>query len=284
MSRHDDGRARSIRQSIHEYTRGLAGGMIFSLHILYTMEVWWTGHLAVPLRLLAFIGFIVVMLFGFNRFAGLRRDKNWGDVAIDTIEELGIGIVVAAIVLWLLGQIDVGMSSYEIVGKVTVGSLSVAVGVSIGTVEFGDGEKNPDKGIEGYEAADSPLLSDVIAAVCGAFLFSATVAPTQEITLIASETDALRLIGMALVSLVVGVAVLHHTEERDVAHHAPGGRIGRLVLGATLTYAAALVVAAILLWLYGRFDDESLYTIVAATVVLGLVGAFGAAAGRMFLK
>src|SRR5687768_4310411 len=34
---------RSITESLREYGRGVAGGLMFSLPLLYTMEVWWAG-------------------------------------------------------------------------------------------------------------------------------------------------------------------------------------------------------------------------------------------------
>ncbi len=37
--------------TLQEYSRGLIGGLLFGLPLLYTMEVWWTGFLAGPLRL-----------------------------------------------------------------------------------------------------------------------------------------------------------------------------------------------------------------------------------------
>jgi len=40
-----------IKKSIQEYARGIAGGMMFSLPLLYTMEMWWSGFILHPLRL-----------------------------------------------------------------------------------------------------------------------------------------------------------------------------------------------------------------------------------------
>ncbi len=41
-----------VSNSLREYARGMAGGLMFSLPLLYTMEVWWTGFVAEPMRLL----------------------------------------------------------------------------------------------------------------------------------------------------------------------------------------------------------------------------------------
>jgi Putative integral membrane protein (DUF2391) len=41
---------RSITKSLQEYGRGVAGGLMFSLPLLYTMEVWWAGFNTHPYR------------------------------------------------------------------------------------------------------------------------------------------------------------------------------------------------------------------------------------------
>lgn len=44
--------AHPISKSLQEYDRGIAGGLIFSLPLLYTMEVWQAGSAMQPERLL----------------------------------------------------------------------------------------------------------------------------------------------------------------------------------------------------------------------------------------
>lgn len=83
----------SIRGSLQEYSMGIVGGLIFSLPLLYTMEMWWTGLTMRPERMLLYILATLLILLGFNRYAGLRHDANWAEVAIDTVEETGLGLV-----------------------------------------------------------------------------------------------------------------------------------------------------------------------------------------------
>ncbi len=61
--------------------------------MLYTMEVWWTGFLASPLRLMGYVGVSFLLLLGYNRFAGMRADSSFLEVAIKSIEEMCLGIV-----------------------------------------------------------------------------------------------------------------------------------------------------------------------------------------------
>ena len=45
-------RVPTIQESLSEYGRGIAGGFLFSLPLLFTMEVWQAGLTISPLRLL----------------------------------------------------------------------------------------------------------------------------------------------------------------------------------------------------------------------------------------
>jgi len=62
------------------------------------------------------------------------------EVAIDSVEEMGLGLLIAAFVLWLLGQITFDMTVNEILGKIIIEAMTVAIGVSIGTAQLGGGE------------------------------------------------------------------------------------------------------------------------------------------------
>ena len=84
-----------IGRSLREYGRGVAGGLVFSLPLIYTLEVWWTGFIAQPDRLLLYVLSSFVLLLGYNRYAGLREDASWAEVAIDSVEEMGLGLVIA---------------------------------------------------------------------------------------------------------------------------------------------------------------------------------------------
>src|SRR5687768_10661096 len=107
-------------ESLKEYGRGLAGGLLFSLPLLYTMEVWWAGFIAQPLRLVIYLTAIFIVLLGYNNYAGIRHDSDWSDVVVDSVEELGLGIITAAGILFLLGRVTTDMNLPEIVGKIVV--------------------------------------------------------------------------------------------------------------------------------------------------------------------
>ncbi len=123
---------------------------MFSLPLLYTMEMWWAGFTSQPERLLLYIAVTFALLIGYNRYAGMRRDASWVEVAIDSVEEMGLGLITAGLMLFLLGRITSEMELNEIVGKLVMEAMTVAIGVSIGTSQLGSGAAadEQDKGVK----------------------------------------------------------------------------------------------------------------------------------------
>jgi putative integral membrane protein (TIGR02587 family) len=272
--------APSIGASLREYGRGLAGGLLFSLPLLYTMEMWWTGFIAAPERLLLMLAFTFVLLLGYNRFAGLREDASAIEIAIDSVEELGLGLITAAGVLYLLGRIGPGVAGHEAIGKIAVEASVVAIGYSIGTAQLGIED---DTGGPGESEKHPSFAGHLLLAFCGAIVFAANVAPTEEVVMIAIETGSARLTGLALLSVALAALVLYHVRfvRSDRFSHARGAL--DVVLGSAATYAVALVASAVVLWFFGRFDGHSLHICIAETVVLGFPAVLGASAGRLLL-
>lgn len=275
---------RSLDKALREYSRGIAGGLLFSLPLLYTMEVWWAGFTARPLHLLLYFLAGFLLLFGYNRYAGLHEDATWSDVAMEAVEEMGLGLVLAALALWLLGQIDVETTLREGVGKIVVEAVTAAIGISVGATQLGgNGKGSTDS--QGMQEEEGPIgpIGQVAIAACGAVLFASNVAPTEEILLIAYESTGWRLVGLAVLSLVTGGVILSYSNFVGSDRMAPAGGIGSLLSRSTVSYAVALVVSALILLFFGRFEGASLPVCLAQTVVLGVAASLGASAGRLLL-
>jgi len=74
-----------IGNSLREYGRGMAGGLMF-----FAMEVWLTGFVADPMRLLIYMTATFVLLLGYNHFAGLHQDASWDfEELCQLLEQLG---------------------------------------------------------------------------------------------------------------------------------------------------------------------------------------------------
>jgi putative integral membrane protein (TIGR02587 family) len=278
---------RSITASLQEYARGLIGGLLFSLPLLYTMEMWWTGSSANPVRLLAGFTVTFLLLIGYNRYAGLRRDSSWAEVAIDSVEEIGLGLVLSTIILWLLGRITLEMNYEEILGRIIVESLVVAIGVSVGTSQLGSGGDKRDSGMQesgGRQKKDTGMANHLVIAMCGSVLFAANIAPTEEILLIAVETSTKKLIGLSVLSLLTGLVILFYSDFHG-ADVSPGrDKSATKLVWGMVTYAIALISSAAILWFFGRFEGHHLSVCLEQILVLGFVASLGASAGRLLLQ
>jgi putative integral membrane protein (TIGR02587 family) len=279
---------RTVNESLREYARGVAGGLLFSLPLLYTMEVWWAGFTSHPWRLAVYVAGTFALLLGYNYHLGLRRDTGFGEVAIDSVEEMGLGLLIAFLILWLLGRVTLDQPLTEIVGKTTVEAMTVAIGVSVGTAQLGaEGEDENDKGVGGPSRAGGGgphFAGQVLVALCGAVLFAANVAPTEEIVMIAVEISAWRLLGLALLSLALSALILYYSEFAGSKKFVRFDARHDVLVGTVVTYAVALLASAVILAFFGRFDGQALAACVAQTVVLGVAATLGASAGRLLLQ
>ena len=281
---HPEGRKHAVGRSVREYARGLIGGLLFSLPLLYTMEVWWAGFIARPAQLLIYflVGFL--LLFGYNRFAGLREDASWLEVAFEAVEEMGLGLLVSMLMLWLLGQIDGDLTWSEVTGKVVVEAVTVAIGISVGSSQLGHQGDEPG-GMEGENSGKVPgLSSQLVLGACGAVLFASNVAPTEEVLVIAIESSPWRLLLLALLSLALGGLILFYSDFHDSERLQPDRGPQTVVSRTVISYAIALVSSAFILWFFGRFDGASAAACLAQTVVLGVAGSLGSSAGRLLLQ
>lgn len=281
-------RENSYGRSLREYARGVVGGLLFSLPLLYTMEVWWAGFVAHPSHLLLYLASGFILLFGYNRYAGLHEDASWLEVAFEAVEEMGLGLFVAAGLLWLLGQIDGTMHLNEVVGKVVVEAVTVAIGVSVGAAQLG-GNGGKDQGMHS-DREERPLsvAGQIVLAGCGAVLFASNVAPTEEIVLIGIEATRWKILGLAALSFLLAGTILFYSDFKGTGGadgtRAPQDGLGTMVMRTSLHYAVALAASAFILWFFGRFNGVSPGVVLAQVVALGVAASLGAAAGRVLLR
>ena len=270
---------RSTSDSLEEYGRGVAGGLLFSLPLLYTMEVWDAGIFIPPHRQLAYLVGTFVLLLGYNRYSGLHPESSWVEVVIDSVEELGIGLILSVVILLALGRIGPGLPVDEVAGRTVVEALTIAIGVSVGTAQLGG-----DPALRGRDEREAGFGGQLTLAVCGAVLFAANVAPTEEIVVLGVELPTLQLAGLALLSLLLGGLVLFFSDFRGARQRAGPADAFGMVRGTIVTYAVALVSSAMILWLFGRFDHVATAAVVGQTVALAVAATLGASAGRLLLQ
>jgi len=284
-----------IKESLAEYAQGVIGGLLFSFPLLYTMEIWYAGFMAQPYQLIVMMVATFLLLLGYNRFAGMHPGTTWKDVVIDSFEEMGIGLVMSFCILLMLNRIQLGENSIdEIMGKVITEAMFVSIGVSIGTAQLGnsakaedeeEGEKKePSEAEKEGKERRSGKVALVVLALCGSIIVGGSVAPTEEVLLIAVEAKPYHILVIALASILLSLIVCYFSDFKGIDRPDDQPTLYEIAFETCLTYCTALVASVFVTWYFFGFSDTSFWNIMAQCVVLGLIASLGASAGRLLIK
>jgi putative integral membrane protein (TIGR02587 family) len=257
-------------------TRGLCGGCLFALPLIYTMEMWWIGYDIPTLRVVAYLGVALAFLFGLNALSGFREEDTFATDLGDAVVSLAIGIVVSAVMLLTLGELSPDTSRVVALRQIIVLAIPVSLGVSVSRAQLSAKDEPPDD--PGPVHALSHRLGVTVA---GGMLLGMSAAPTEEIRMIASRVAWPHLLGMTAVSLAVTWAVLfvaafprQHVRR---LHQNRGGEV-------MLVHAIGLSLSALMLGAFGFLGGEgSVPEMLAIIVTLAMPTTIGAAAGRLIL-
>lgn len=256
--------------------RGVAGGTLLGVPLVYTQEVWLHGAKLHPGVILAMLALTLGLTAALSKYVGFETDRKSSGILEEATVTLGLSIVLSAILLLLLRRIDPGMSLRSVAGIVALTTIPVSIGFAIGNALA------PTKGAAGASEMKGPA-ADLIAAAGGAIVFVLNIAPTEEPVLLAGELSIAYLLLLVAASLVLPYLIVFYAEF--------GGRHRRLASdGATqgpfvetlLAYVVSLVVCALLLLAFGRLNDLTGMSL-AAIIVLAFPGSLGGALGRMLV-
>ena len=282
-----------VKESLAEYAQGVIGGLLFSFPLLYTMEIWYAGFLSQPYQLIVMMLATFLLLLGYNRFAGMHPGTSWKNVVIDSFEEMGIGLVMSFCILLMLNRIQFGENSLnEIMGKVITEAMFVSIGVSIGTAQLGNSakEENGEEDKEPSEAEEkgkerrSSRVALVVLALCGSIIVGGSVAPTEEVLLIAIEAKPYHILVIAIASILLSLIVCYFSDFKGIDRPDDQPTFYDIVFETCLTYCTALIASAFVIWYFFGFGDTAFWNILAQCVVLGLIASLGASAGRLLIK
>jgi putative integral membrane protein (TIGR02587 family) len=279
-------------REIDDLLRGLTGGFLVGIPLIYTMETWWIGETVSMPRALAFVGCAYAVNLAFVTVMGFRgRAPGAGHPLTEALEATGLAVVAAAATLALLYQIRPGSPLDVVVGRIAVDMLPISLGVSVAHLILAPRETrlgSEDGGAGGDGGApDAPrwraLVLDLGAAFAGALFFGLSIAPTEEVPMLATEVPVLYLPLVILFSLALTYGIVFEAEfgGRERRRRTPGP-FQRPVTETVLAYLTSLLTCAGLLWLYGQIDaGDDWFVAFTRVVVLGLPAAIGAAAGRL---
>lgn len=306
--------SKPIQKSVKEYARGIIGGLLFSFPLLYTMEVWWAGYTSSYLHLLYLVVFTFVILLGYNRYSGMHPAVNWKNIFLESIEEMGIGLVLSFVVLLLLDRLNFDNGFHDVVGKVVIEAMMVSVGVSVGTAQLGSStnRETKDRSGEGEEESRSSQedgggssekrdesvghsdgkkadrrsgkLAIAVMAICGSLLVASSVAPTDEIVLLAAECGPDQIFAIAVLSIVLTLVTGYFSNFKGTDRSGVKINTKDIIYVTNLCYLSALMVSAFLLWYFGRFKEVDFYFAIKQLVLLGIIASLGGSAGRLLIR
>lgn len=270
-----------------DFARAASGGMLFGIPLLYTMEVWWVGSTTDPAQSLAVLAVSFTIVLVLNRTSGFRRDKDvrWSDAAIDAVEAMAVALVCVAFILIMLREVTMATPLREALGKVVYESTPFAIGIGFAHNFLRRGRAESEDG-EGPKQSDGPLratLTDAGATVIGAVFIAFNIAPTDEIPMLAAAMSPAWQVGMVLTSLVVSYWIVFESgfASQEQRRNQPG-ILQHPVTETVVSYALALLTAAVMLWFFQQFADGAPVSAeLGYVVVLGLPAAIGGAAGRL---
>lgn len=253
------------------------GALIFSVPLLMTMEMWHLGFYIDNQKLLLFVVLLLPTLFGLSRYSGFEQTSGWKEDVVDGLVACAIGASVSALSLTIIAVLTIGMSIDELVGKIALMTIPGAIGAILASKQLGEqGEQNSRT----IRSARYPGLLFIMGA--GALFLYFSVAPTEEIMLLAYMMTPWHALALASMSLIVMHAIVFNLRFRGQAEPPEGMSSLQTFLQFTVVgYALALLISAYVLWTFGRFDGLSLLPMVMSTVVLGFPAALGAAISRL---
>ncbi|HEY9700219.1 MAG TPA: TIGR02587 family membrane protein [Trichocoleus sp.] len=281
-------RSAEWQQELEDIIRGISGGFLFGIPLMYTMEVWWIGSYATPLAMLLVLLSTFFVVFLLNRTDGFRQvypDRPM-QALMDSVEALAIGAVCVTGMLILLQEIRWGIPLNEALGKIVFEGVPFSIGVALARSLL-NGERNQAQDENSSQPQQqgrySATLADVGATLVGSIIIAFSIAPTDEVPMLAAATSPPWLLAMLIISLVLSYLIVFAagftTQQRRLQQQ---GLFQRPITETVLSYLLSLGAAVLMLWFFQRLDFQDPWiSWLEQSMLLGLPATIGGAAGRL---
>ncbi len=258
--------------------RAFGGALIFSLPILMTMETWSLGFIMDRFRLAVLMLALLPALVGLAYYSGFEETTRLRDAVLDAFAALAITAVMAALILLLFGVLDARADLNTWIGKVALQAVPGSIGALLAHSQFGTPSDEERK------RRESGAFGEYFFMAAGALFLAASIAPTDEILVIARLMSPWQSILLALVSLALMHIFVYVAGFRG-QHDAPPERslVAIFVKFTVNGYVLAFATSTFVCWSFGRLDGLAQAEALQVAVVLGFPAAIGAAAARLVL-
>ncbi len=273
--------------------QGAAGGFLFGIPLLYTVEVWSIGSATEPTWLLAVLGVTLVVVWLLTQVEGFRQTLTLNPVeaVLESIEAVGIGVACAAIALLLLQRITLVTPLSEILGKLVFEGVPFSLGVALARSTLSNNSLRIRRRVTLAGVTASPTLTslrdalvDFDATLIGAVLIAFSIAPTEEVPLIAASLPSLWLLLVMAASLGLSYTIVFASGFADRAERQQRGLLLSPGTETLVAYLVALLASVTMLVLFRQLQPSDPWQEwLSDTLVLGLPASVGGAAGRILV-
>jgi putative integral membrane protein (TIGR02587 family) len=271
-----------LLDELREQGRGFVGALLaVGMTFLYTMESWQLSKTLPLYHLLIYailgIGGIVVLTHavGFRQEDRIvSSDSPTGfALVVESAEILFQSLLAAYVGLFLLGILDLNDTIDTVVRLGLIEVVPLGFGAALANQLVMDEEGGE---YENY------LPRNIAVFTIGALFLASTIAPTQEIEVIAAQTGWSRMLSIGLLSVFLTYFTLFELEFRG--HQGRIDRSRKAQVGTALTaYAVGVVVSIGLLAAYGHFIGASFSVMVQKIILLSFPASLGAAGAEVIL-
>lgn len=267
------------RHFLRGVARAFAGAIVFGLPLLMTMEMWWLGFHADRGRMALLFILSFPLLVGLSHYSGFEPTFGWVDDVVDTFVACAVGFVSSGVILLLFGLIEPGMAASEVIGKIGLQTLPASIGALLAAGQFASREER-----EADQKRFRKYQGELFLMMVGAIFLALSMAPTDEMMLIAYMMTPAHVLGLIALSLGVMHAFVHAVESSGKAYVPAGTPFWSVFLRITIPgYVIALLISAITLWAFERTDSSGPATLMRGGIVLGFPAAIGAGAARLII-
>lgn len=274
--------------------QGAVGGFLFGIPSLYTVEVWSIGEATNPRWLLLVLTVTLVGVGLLTQVEGFRQTMSLQplEALLETIEAMAIGAVCAALALALLCRITLDTPLSEALGKVVFETVPFALGVALARSTL-QGNRGRDRRTTAPISRRLSSLSrvnlrdalvDFDAALIGSVLVAFSIAPTEEVPLLASSLPPLWPLLILAASLGLSYAIVFASGFTDRAERRQRGLLFSPITETLVAYLMALLVSMVMLVLFQQLNPSDPWSEwLSDILVLGLPASIGGAAGRILI-
>lgn len=274
----------TTRQYLKALSRAFAGAIIFGIPIMMTMEMWALGATLERVRLAAFLGFVLPLLVGLAYLSGFEKVKGRLQVVADAMVAYLVALVAATVVLLLFRIVQVGMPAGELVGKLVLQASAGSFGAVLAHGSLAGTDDDEEEGGHKEDEARPGYFAELLLMAAGALYLALSIAPTEEVPLLASRMGAPLVLGLMVLSLMLMHAFVYAVAFRGQEAAPEGTPMWSIVLRFTVVgYALVLLVSLFVLWCFGQIDQATAAPPLMMAAVLGFPASIGAAAARLIL-